>query len=343
MAFPNQAARNQYLKTQIETASKEQLVVMLFDGVLRFTEQARKAIEEKAIEASHNALMRSQAIVMELIVTVDKDKGGEVAKNLLALHTYAYNCLVQCNMKKETAKIDEVQNIYRNLRDGWLNAMDSLGVGPRKVAGSPAGQAPAAAQPAAGQRPVGQPAAPAPAAGRPLPTGRPLPVAGGAPVPPQQKPGLGGILAGNKAAAPMGQAPVSPLAGLTGKAPAAAAPAGMTAKPAAPIAPAAAAAPKAPAAPATPAPAPAAPVNPAAPAAAPRPAAPVGGSAYGMGRTAMMNAYTRPVAAAPVNPAAPAPAAPAPAAPAAQQVTRPAAPNQAAMLNAYNNGSRNIA
>ncbi|MDR1744459.1 MAG: flagellar export chaperone FliS, partial [Planctomycetota bacterium] len=70
MAFAN--ARQQYLKTQVETASKEQLVLMLFDGILRFTEQARKAIHEKAIEDCHNALMRAEAIVMELIVTIDK-------------------------------------------------------------------------------------------------------------------------------------------------------------------------------------------------------------------------------------------------------------------------------
>lgn len=144
MAFNN--ARQQYLKTQVETASKEQLVLMLFDGILRFTEQARKAIREKAIEECHNALMRAEAIVMELIVTVDKDKGGDVAKNLVGLHAYAYNALVQCNLHKDESKIDEVQNIYRKLREGWVNAMTSLGLGPQA---QPAQEAPQAQAPAA--------------------------------------------------------------------------------------------------------------------------------------------------------------------------------------------------
>ncbi len=159
MAFNN--ARNQYLKTQIETASKEQLVVMLFDGILRFTEQARKAMRENSIEMCHTALMRAEAIVMELIVTVDKEKGGEIATNLLGLHAYAYNALVQCNLHKDESKIDEVQNIYRKLREGWVGAMASLGLisqaqqqaaapvqtppaGPAPKASSPAGAAPKA-------------------------------------------------------------------------------------------------------------------------------------------------------------------------------------------------------
>ncbi|MCD7897620.1 MAG: flagellar export chaperone FliS, partial [Planctomycetaceae bacterium] len=126
MALPN--ARQQYLKTQVETASKEQLVVMLFDGILRFTEIARKAIESKQIEDSHHALMRAQAIVMELICTVDKEKGGEIANNLMALHAYAFNCLITANMRKDVSKLDEVQNIYRKLREGWVGAMENLGI-----------------------------------------------------------------------------------------------------------------------------------------------------------------------------------------------------------------------
>lgn len=197
MAFNN--ARNQYLKTQVETASKEQLVLMLFDGILRFTEQARKALRENSIEVSHNALMRAEAIVMELIVTVDKDKGGEIATNLLGLHAYAYNALVQCNLHKDEAKIDEVQNIYRKLREGWVGAMGSLGIGGHAQQG--------AAAPA-------EPTAPAPKTT--LPTGSaPAPKAPGTlpGTPPAQGPG--GIMAGMKApaaAVPAAKAQPAPAA-----------------------------------------------------------------------------------------------------------------------------------
>lgn len=190
MAFAN--ARQQYLKTQVETASKEQLVVMLFDGILRFTEQARKAIREKAIEDCHNALMRAEAIVMELIVTVDKEKGGDIAKNLIGLHAYAYNALVQCNLHKDEAKIDEVQNIYRKLREGWVGAMTTLGIGSQ------------AQQSAAPVLPGQPPAAPKGAQTGPAAAPKAAPQ-----TPDKPAQGQGGIMA---AARPAAAAPVAPVA-----------------------------------------------------------------------------------------------------------------------------------
>ncbi len=309
MALPGNP-REQYLRTQIETASKEQLVVMLFDGIIRFTEVARKAIEEKKIEESHHALMRAQAIVMELICTVDKEKGGDLAKNLMGLHAYAFNCLIVCNMKKDISKIDEVQKIYRQLREGWVGAMEKLGIGPRKGSAAPA---------STGQIPP-KPAGPAPAAKTPV-TFTPKP---------GQFPGKGpgGVLAQGRqpAAATAAPKPVtlgSPKPIMPAAAPKIAAP---VAEPAPPVAPAAAAQ-------AAPAPAAKAPAAPSAAA-----------ISYGMGRTAaMMGAYGKAPAPAP---AAPAPAVPvAAAAAAAPAAAKPVLnPKQAAMLSAYQaNSSRTSA
>ncbi|MCC8166331.1 MAG: flagellar export chaperone FliS, partial [Planctomycetes bacterium] len=189
MALPN--ARQQYLRTQIETASKEQLVVMLFDGILRFTEIARKAIEAKQIEDSHHALMRAQAIVMELICTVDKEKGGEIASNLMALHAYAFNCLITANMRKDVTKLDEVQNIYRKLREGWVGAMENLGIAAASsnpTGGQPAPKAPTPPTRTPGPAPI--PKAPPSAGMRSLPTG--------APAAPKPTTGPGGIIAAAK-------------------------------------------------------------------------------------------------------------------------------------------------
>lgn len=266
MAFPNPAARNQYLKTQVETASKEQLVVMLFDGIIRFTEQARKAIDNKEIEVSHNALMRAQAIVMELIVTVDKEKGGEVAKNLMALHAYSFNCLVQCNLRKDVTKIDEVQGIYRKLREGWVGAMESLGIvtGAQKAAAQAAAQAGAKAPVAA---PAGGKPLP-PGGGKPLPTGAAsgaLPATGR----PAQQPGVGGGVLAARSGGSIASRPVP-------AAPAAAAgvkPVAAQAKPVSAATPA-----------------------PVAPPAAPKAVAPaMAATGYGMGRSAAMAYGAKPV------------------------------------------------
>ncbi len=310
MAMPKPPA-NPYLKTQVETASKEQLVVMLFDGIIRFSEQARKHMEKKEIEETHHNLMRAQAIVMELIYTVDKEKGGSIAENLLALHAYAYSCLVNANMHKDTTKIDEVQHIYRELREGWVGAMQSLGLSATNSNAAPA--SPAAA-PAAG-KPLGStaPKAAAPA----MPPKPAAPTTGYGPgktmLPPQnpqsslQAPSLGKSL----------------IPGIPAKAPSAAA--------------ATSAAPAIPPAPVKP--------NLAIP------AQPQAGGLYGMGKTAMpaasqtpampampkapMNAYAANMAS--MNMAKPA----TPPAAGAPNAGAPVTPNQqqkSAMLSAYNKG-----
>lgn len=153
---------NQYLRTQVQTASKEQLVLMLFDGILRFSEQARTAIENKEIENGHTLLMRAQAIIMELIYTLDREKGGEVAENLLGLYAYCFNCLIHANMKKDTTKIDEVQKVIRGIREGWVGAMSSIGAtGKTEESKAVAEPAAASQRPSA---PTAQPSTPSTAA-----------------------------------------------------------------------------------------------------------------------------------------------------------------------------------
>ena len=143
MSLPNM--QQQYLKTQIVTASKEQLVLLLYDGVLRFTEQGKQALLRAEIDIAHTAFMRAQAIIMELVYTLNREEGGEIAENLARLYAYAFNALIVANLKHEPAKVDEVQNIFRGIREGWVGAMRNMGVD------VPGDQPPADAQPAAGE------------------------------------------------------------------------------------------------------------------------------------------------------------------------------------------------
>lgn len=173
------AQHMQYLKTQIQTASREQLVLMLFDGVIRFSEKAKQALEEKELEASHSACARAQAIIMELFAGLSFTDGGEIAINLGRLYTYAMQRLVDANMKHDTSLLTEVQGIFRNLREGWAVAMEkalaeSAGAGvnvelhsgdTERIAvevGAPSAQA-APANPAASSAPAAQKAPVSPA------------------------------------------------------------------------------------------------------------------------------------------------------------------------------------
>lgn len=121
---PYQKQQQEYLKTKVQTASKEQLVLMLMDGVVRFSEQGRKAIADGDIEKKQFALIRSQDIIVELVNGLDHEQGGEISTNLARLYTYAIKRLVDANLKEETEGIDEVQHIFRNLREAWSIAMD---------------------------------------------------------------------------------------------------------------------------------------------------------------------------------------------------------------------------
>jgi len=123
---PYAKQQKEYLRTQIQTASKEQLVLMLMDGVIRFSEQGRKAIEEHNIEQKQFNLVRSQDIIVELVNGLDHEQGGDIATNLARLYSYSLRRLVDANMKNDTTGIDEVQNIFRNLREAWEVAMEKV-------------------------------------------------------------------------------------------------------------------------------------------------------------------------------------------------------------------------
>ncbi|MBN2714189.1 MAG: flagellar export chaperone FliS [Planctomycetes bacterium] len=122
----NDKQRKQYLKTQIQTASKEQLVLMLYNGVIRFCNQGKKFMEEKDWEQSHENLMRAQAIIMELLYNLDNEKGGEIAQNLTRLYTYTFQRTIVANMQHDTAPIDEVVRIISGIRDSWAEAMNNV-------------------------------------------------------------------------------------------------------------------------------------------------------------------------------------------------------------------------
>jgi len=127
----------EYLKTQIQTASREQLVLMLYDGAIRFSEQARERLAAQDLEESHNLLIRAQNILLELLYALDRKTGGAVAENLASLYTYCYNRLVEANVHRTPEKIDESNSILKGLRDAWAQAIETLKQNPQAAGASP--------------------------------------------------------------------------------------------------------------------------------------------------------------------------------------------------------------
>jgi flagellar protein FliS len=117
---------NPYLKTKIMTASPEELRLMLYDGALKFCRQAKAALEKKNFEDSYNNLMRAQKIVLELSTSLNHDADPQLCQRLSALYTYVYRLLVDANMKRETAIIDEAIKLIEYERETWQMLMKKL-------------------------------------------------------------------------------------------------------------------------------------------------------------------------------------------------------------------------
>lgn len=117
MAYGNQA--QEYRKNAVLGASPAGLVVMLYDGALRFIEAGRAAMRAKDLVRQNESLQRAQRIVSELLGTLDHDRGGEIAANLARLYHYVLSGLVEANLYDREAPLDAASATLRELREAW--------------------------------------------------------------------------------------------------------------------------------------------------------------------------------------------------------------------------------
>ncbi len=108
-----------YLETAVETASPARLIVMLYDGAIRFVNEAAHAMRQRDYETQNTKLLRAQKILAELISSLDFDKGGEIAENLFRLYTYMYNQLVEANINDSVETLEHVTRLLSELREAW--------------------------------------------------------------------------------------------------------------------------------------------------------------------------------------------------------------------------------
>lgn len=111
----------QYMKSSIMTAPPEELVLMLYNGAMKFLKRAMIHLEDKNIEECHNAIVKAQDIVIEFMAKVDTDY--EVGKNLLSLYEYMHQRLIEANIKKDMKIIEEVYDMFKELKETWEEAM----------------------------------------------------------------------------------------------------------------------------------------------------------------------------------------------------------------------------
>ncbi len=123
----NPQAAQQYLRTKVLTATPEQLQLMLFDGALRFGEQARIALREKNFEQSYTLIVRVQKILGELSSCLKHDMAPELCGKLSSLYNYAYRKLIEANIEHTPEALDEALRVLRYQRETWAMLLDKLG------------------------------------------------------------------------------------------------------------------------------------------------------------------------------------------------------------------------
>lgn len=130
----------QYLRQQIENASPAQQIVLLYDGAVKFTLQAREAIVRGDIEGRYNANRRAVEIVGYLLEILDVEKGGEVGARLERIYTFLLKKLLEVDFRNEVSVCDEVLEHLRILRAGWqqLAAQGTGSAAPAAAAPAPA-------------------------------------------------------------------------------------------------------------------------------------------------------------------------------------------------------------
>jgi flagellar protein FliS len=116
--YRNNLAYNTYAQNNASVESPYKLIEMLYEGILRFNAQTKKAISEDDIERRIYWINRSSAIFSELISALDYSQ-GDVAHYLNGLYTHQLKLLMEVSLHNDTDKLDEVNNVVRGLLEAW--------------------------------------------------------------------------------------------------------------------------------------------------------------------------------------------------------------------------------
>ncbi len=121
-----------YKETQIKTASQGKLIIMLYDGAIRQIDIAASRLEgeQPELDNVNNALVKAQDLITELMVSLDFDRGGEIAQRLFHLYMFFNRRLIEANLKKDPKPIREVRKMLAELRSAWAQIINQGGGSP---------------------------------------------------------------------------------------------------------------------------------------------------------------------------------------------------------------------
>ena len=116
-------AHNIYAQNNVGVESPAKLVLMMYEGVLRFNAQAKKAIKDKDIEKKVYWTNRSIAVVTELVDILDMSQ-GQVSEYLQGLYNYEIQLLQSASIDSDIEKLDEISTVFKGLLEAWRDTTD---------------------------------------------------------------------------------------------------------------------------------------------------------------------------------------------------------------------------
>ena len=115
-----------YKKTAVSTASKEQILLMLYQAAIKNTKKAIEAIEQKNLAKKGEYIGKMQDIIVELSNSLDFEVGGDVAKELASLYDYILYSSTQANIKIDKTHLEGCLKVLNTLYDGWTEAIKQI-------------------------------------------------------------------------------------------------------------------------------------------------------------------------------------------------------------------------
>lgn len=119
MGLPSKNPYNQYKQTEISTANQGKLIVMLYDGAIKFLNMAAENMNPRTYDIVNNNILKAQDIITELMLSLNMKEGGEISQNLFNLYMYFKKRLIEANVKKDPLMITEILGLLKELRDAW--------------------------------------------------------------------------------------------------------------------------------------------------------------------------------------------------------------------------------
>ena len=114
-----------YQRTQVTTASREKILLMLYEGAIRFTKQAKSAMAEEKLSEKGRLISKATAILSELMATLDFKVGGPLAQDLENLYVFMIDKLIEGNINNDPKCLEVVEDLLRTLYSAWKDVVEN--------------------------------------------------------------------------------------------------------------------------------------------------------------------------------------------------------------------------